>query len=158
VSPSDSLQLTTDLTLSAWVRTTDSQRFQGIVSTYDADRAEYNYLLRVNPAGRLSLLAGGANVAGGYRFDAVDQRPINDGSWHHVVAVLQLGRGVTFYVDGASSSTVNVNLQPGAKPGPLTIGMALWTPYGGNFNGDIDQVRIYRRALNGGEVQALAKE
>jgi hypothetical protein len=53
---------------------------------------------------------------------------------------------------------VNVNLQPGAKPGPLTIGMALWTPYGGNFNGDIDQVRIYRRALNGGEVQALAKE
>jgi hypothetical protein len=158
VDNSASFQLTSDLTLSAWVRTSDSQRYRGIVSMYDPDRSEYNYLLRLTPAGTLSLLVGGANVAGGYRFDAVDQRAINDGAWHHVAAVLQLGRGVTFYVDGALSSTVPANLQPAARPIALTIGMALWKPYGANFDGDIDQVRIYRRALVAAEAQALAKE
>jgi hypothetical protein len=157
VANSAQLQLTGDLTLSAWIRTTDA-RYQAILSTYDPDRSEYNYLLRTNPAGTLSLLAGGNNVVGGYRLDAVDQRSVNDGAWHHVAAVLKLGSGVTFYVDGAQSSTVNVNLQVGVRPDPLTIGMALWKPYGGNFSGDIDQVRIYRRALTPAEVQALAQE
>jgi len=150
--------LTNDLTLSAWVRTTNSSRYESLLSTYDASANENNYLLRTTPSGTLSLLIGGGNMAGGYRIEALDARKINDGQWHHVAAVMQIGTGVTFYVDGVAGSLVQENILAKLHLFVLQFGITSWTPYGNYLTGDLDQVRIYSRALTAAEVAGLAQE
>ena len=47
---------------------------------------------------------------------AADSRTINDGNWHHLAAVLTLGTGVTFYVDGVLKVIV-----PAIVPGGTSL-------------------------------------
>ena len=84
---------------------------------------------------------------------------INDGNWHHVGFTYNgtgVAAGVALYVDGVSetktvatdglgSNTIN-NTQP------LTIGRELTDLY---FDGDIDDVRVYNRALSADEAFKL---
>jgi len=73
------------------------------------------------------------------------------GQWYHV-AVTRSGSTYTLYVDGSAIATAN---DPNAIPDPayaLTIGAA----EGFRFNGLIDEVGIYNRALSSSEIQALA--
>ncbi len=82
-------------------------------------------------------------------------------TWYHVVAsadptVLTSGLpSVTFYVNGVALGTVPF-LPPatravfGAGPIPMHIGAG---PYGGDWNGRIDEVAVYAHALNAVQVQ-----
>jgi predicted alpha/beta superfamily hydrolase len=77
-------------------------------------------------------------------------------TWVHTAAVFDQTLGeLRLYVNGRAVDTVE-NLVPwGAGPGPLLIGAQ--RDDGLFFNGDVGEVRIYRRALNGAEVTALSK-
>lgn len=79
----------------------------------------------------------------------------DDGNWHLFVCVLnRTANTLNMYVDGQLVKSVNSaalgssNLVSGASP---TIG-SLGNPY---FDGSIDNLRVYNRALNVAEVQAL---
>jgi len=88
---------------------------------------------------------------------------LNDDAWHHVVGVFDGGGSVTssqftVYLDGASVSTGTYDT--GSDTAPLTglggtqIGHHIgWNRY---FDGIIDDVRIYNRALSPAEVAELA--
>jgi sialidase-1 len=147
-----------DLTLSTWVRTTNSSRYETIASTYEPSGSEYSYLVRTTPAGTVGVLIGGANIGSGDRFAAADTRPINDGAWHHIAVVFRLGQGVSFYIDGALSSKATVSIQAAARGATLQFGVTGWLDYGNYFAGDLDQMRMYSRALTDGEIAALAGE
>jgi len=70
-------------------------------------------------------------------------------SWYHLVMVV--GDGVTsFYVNGVQ--TPNTSNLTAITPTAFTIGSESGTRF---FNGIIDDVRIYNRALSGTEVQEL---
>jgi Concanavalin A-like lectin/glucanases superfamily/Bacterial Ig domain len=155
VTSDASMLLTNSLSLYVWVRTSNASRYETVISTYNATGSEANYLLRTTPSGTMSLLIGGFNMASGSRFEALDQRRVNDGNWHSVAAVLQLGSGVTFYVDGAAAPLVAANITANSSAFPLQFGITSWTPYGNYFTGDMDQLRIYNRALAASEVTAL---
>ncbi len=72
---------------------------------------------------------------------------LNDGQWHHVVAT-KLGSSVMIYVDGVSRS---YSTSTAWANGNNRIGVG----YYANFNGTIDEVRIYNRALTQTEIQKL---
>jgi hypothetical protein len=143
-----------DLSLSLWVKTTNSTRDEALISRYSASGSGSGYLLRTNPAGTVELLLGVANVAGGSSL-ATDVTRINDGNWHHVAVVIHLGTTVTFYVDGALSSNVAINSTAATADSFFQLGVNSWVPYGNYFTGTMDEVRIYDRALSASDVASL---
>ena len=77
-----------------------------------------------------------------------------NGRWHNVVGTFD-GSAVRLYVDGRQvgsgspdSSPIQYHLQSGSD---LVIGRYPWCP-GLDFNGDIDQVKVFNRALAPGEI------
>jgi len=77
---------------------------------------------------------------------------INDGTWHHYAFVID-SNGTNHYKDGSSITTTGQVKSSVDKP--FDIGEV----GGGNyFNGKIDQVRIFNRALTDDEVGQLYNE
>jgi hypothetical protein len=84
----------------------------------------------------------------------VSTSPINDGNWHEFVATRVQATGViSLYVDGnlQATGTGNVNALNASsilKFGQIASG-------GGSFNGSLDEIKIFNRALGNNEVTAL---
>jgi len=76
-----------------------------------------------------------------------------DGVWYHVVGTYD-GQIQKIHVNGEFKNSIDVGKEILYSSGPLTIG------YGAAiraFNGIIDEVRIYNRALTPTEIQILSK-
>ena len=151
------LNLTGDLTIAFWIRTTKSGRNEGVISKYDAAGAESGYLVRTTSSGTLGILIGGDNLPGGNRSIA-DTVRINDGLWHHAVVVIKLGLGVSFYIDGAPATAASRNIVAARSRQSFNIGRNPFTSYGNYFTGDLDNVRLYNRALTASEAAALYRD
>ncbi|HMR73277.1 MAG TPA: PKD domain-containing protein, partial [Candidatus Saccharibacteria bacterium] len=84
---------------------------------------------------------------------------LNTNGWQHVTFVYQyLADGkstMTVYINGVASGSNNVAVGPlQANPQPLDLGRYYWNgSYARYFNGLIDEVRIYNRALSASEIQ-----
>jgi hypothetical protein len=75
----------------------------------------------------------------------------NTGQWYHV-AVTRNGSTYTLYIDGVQVATnIDTHTIPDANV-PLSIGQSEHQYF---FNGLIDEVEIYRRALTASEIQAI---
>ena len=144
-----SLKPANDLSLSVWYRATMVDGATGAVLI----SAGNNYALRLLPT-KVELIK---RVAGSADPVACQGTPAGhlDGAWHHVAGVLG-GAGMTLYFDGAAVCS-NTN---GAAIA-YDQGTDLWVGRDGNgdpswdFDGLLDEVRIYPRALTAPEVSAL---
>jgi hypothetical protein len=82
---------------------------------------------------------------------------IKVGKWHMITSTFDPKRYARLYLDGkllASVKAINYDLNPQTDQEPLTIAaesMGQWYP----FNGDIDEVRVYNRAVSGLEVAIM---
>ena len=143
-----------DLTLSLWIQTKNSTRYEALISKFAAGGSGSGYLLRTSPAGTLQFLVGATNT-GTSTQAATDTSIINDGKWHHVAVVVKLGSYISFYVDGALSSTQALVTIAGAAPTFFEMGVNPYTPLATFFTGLMDEVRFYNRALAASEVSTL---
>lgn len=131
---SNSLNITGNaITLSAWVRADGD----GDIVATDS------YMIRItvgNVEGRISNASGWQTVSGG---------PVSKGLWHHLTMRYN-GTHESVFVDGKTTgnSKVTGNLT-GAVP-KLKLGY-YWTFY----NGTIDEVTIFNRALDNAEISML---
>jgi DNA-binding winged helix-turn-helix (wHTH) protein len=114
----------------------------------DRNRPLHSFGLAVYQDGRAGVHSNRASVLGSTRVD--------DGEWHRLAGVFegsnQRGR---IYVDGVEQGSgvlTDAFLESGAES-RWSIGRALWG--GTPVRGDIDDVRIFTRALRPGEVVAL---
>ena len=152
-SPDSRPAMVGDLTLAAWIRTSNASRTESIISKYDLSGAEDGYIFETNSAGYLALQLGGADILGNGLF--VDgTHKINDGQWHHVVLLIRAGQDVSFYVDGGLSSVYYLTSAQGAFSPPVNLG-GLVPTHSSPFTGAMDEVRIYSRALSTAEIAAL---
>jgi hypothetical protein len=146
---------TNNLTLSAWINTTNASRLEAIISKYSAAGSGWGYIFRTDQNGHLELSIGASDVTV-YPATAIDTATINDGNWHHVVAVITVGQNVTFYVDGnLTSSTAISSVADGDSNSPFMVGANSYAPYGNFFTGTIDEVRVYNVALTGAQVSVV---
>jgi chitodextrinase len=148
IPDSTGLDITGDLTISAWINTFDID-IRGAATIFDnhnhvSPYAGYN--LTIQPDGRVRFMSDGGNL--------YSNTPVNTGEWKHV-AVTLLGTTATLFIDGKfeSSGTVDV---PSANTVDQVIG-ASFAPYY-FFEGIIDDVAIYNRALSESEIQELYSE
>lgn len=144
---------TGNFTVDAWIRQATSGF--GIIAD---DRVETTTSARgwsffVSNAGTLSL-----QIADGAWSTFLTNAVITPGVWHHVAATVVRGSttGLNFYVDGVLVETRN----PTARTGSLTHGNPLRVGCRsslatGQFTGEIDEVEVFRRALQPLEIRRL---
>jgi hypothetical protein len=78
---------------------------------------------------------------------------MNDGAWHHIVAVRDAAENeIRLYVDGVEEDSSSATYSAGfeASSTALNIGHLM---SGFNFDGTLDEVALYNRALSAGEIQ-----
>jgi hypothetical protein len=147
---SPSLQLTSALTIAGWIRG-DSWGSGSDVNPIarKGGSTPVNYQLAIAD-GQVSLMLDDMDGGGGIRGDTI----LNTGQWYHVAGTWD-GAVVRIYVDGVLD-----NDPPGSHTG--TIGTDTRPLYIGGrdgadpFNGILDDVRVYGRALSPEEIAELA--
>src|SRR5437868_3392260 len=150
VPDSSALDLSSAMTLEAWVEPTAAQgtarRFiVGKEGTGELAYGLYSNTGMSTPAGGLSLNGGGAGeqIARGPTMLPV-------GSWSHL-AVTYDGATVSLYVNGTDVADVPATGNIDATTGALRIGGN--SVLGEYFNGLIDDLRVYNRPLSATEIQ-----
>jgi len=157
-----------EISVSAWIRTGSSD--DQIIATFD--RNEYWRLQIGGEAGGDGLLGFEVMTSDGQvDTDEADNWPgntgrVDDGEWHHVAGVFDNGT-LTMYIDGNpkepyfGGSTFGTGT---TRYGYLGVGsestafdLEPRTP-ASFFAGEMDEVRIYHRALSEAEVAYLADE
>ena len=74
---------------------------------------------------------------------------IRTGQWYHVVGVCD-GENASFYVDGELKGSVSAGLP---APSPCNFKIGVYALYNAmQFNGVIDEVTVYNRALSEEEI------
>ena len=145
-----------EITVTCWVKTTtDSQ----IVISHD--RSEY-YRLGINSAtsttGAVSL---SLTSSGGAITDYSGNTRVDDGAWHHIGFTYNSGK-FQIYVDGSVDASGSHGNQIGTgvtRYGFIADGSEASSFDGSRnqlyYTGDVDDARIYSRALSAPEIQAL---
>lgn len=107
------------------------------------------------PAGTLLAEIWTPTPSGGVK---TSNQPITWNAWHNVIAVVSNSSVIALYVDGISQPIVPDNQGSATiNRGILLIGCRT-DDSSYNFNGSIDQVRIFNRALTQAEVTQLYNE
>lgn len=133
----------TTLTLAAWVRHGTADGFHSILDKRDGGADGYD--LYINNTGRSFLRINNNTLIG--------NTVVADDTWHHVVGVYD-GTQMRLYVDGVEDAVATVGASSINTTSPLRLGYH-FTSNDFRFDGTLDDVRIYDRALSSGEVDTL---
>ena len=149
VADSASLGLTGAITLEAWIRP-DSIPYSDQQARVISKGLDYE----ITVSGGDSGCIGNGDVQWRATIDGIDQRicggRLSMGSWHHVSGVYD-GSEFSLYVNGLSVASVLRSGLIAANETPLEIGnLPSSVRY---FDGAIDEVRIWSRALTQNEIQ-----
>jgi len=138
-----------DLTIAAWYQATSVD-----VTGSEIASAGDQYLLRVNPTDVLFAKATSATTWA--NCNGAVANPL-DGAWHHVAGVSTSIGTITYFdglpvctsTEGAGVSYVLTNEFWVGRHGAAKLGF--------DFGGNIDEVRVYTRALSASEIASLAQ-
>ena len=144
----ESLDLT-DFTFEAWIKANDISDYPYIISKGDWGSSSGGYHFQIYPDGKVNV---GTSQAGAYQETRSGSGVIVTGEWIHLVAT-KSGDRVRIYKNGmeTSYSLIGNHVDPAGFDRNLYIAI-----YGGTsnkFDGVIDEVRVYNRALTPEEVQ-----
>ncbi|MBI3189421.1 MAG: hypothetical protein HYZ33_02115, partial [Ignavibacteriales bacterium] len=145
---------TGDFSFDAWVQTTDAAGVDVIQDKREGgsvgDPGYHVHLYNGTP----SILIGDATDYSTF----ISGVSVADGNWHHIAITVERANpaGLKFYIDGALVSTKNPTARNGSvsNNAVFTIGSRSFQN-SGNFNGSIDEVEVFNRALTACQVNAL---
>jgi len=143
---SKSLSVSGDVTIAAWIYPNDiAAGAQAIVSKHRGKE----YELVMEPSGTISFYHGDGQWEKLHQPAGV---PVRQAQWNHVTVTRSLDeRKVRFYLDGAFTGEAEFVRVPAAGSDPVLVGKAQGYP----FDGRIDDLRIYDRALSASEIDSL---
>jgi MSHA biogenesis protein MshQ len=155
--------LTTDFTVTAWIRTTDNTvGAQRILIDDQNNTGGYGLSLGEGGTGILRFYSRGSSVI------ILDTgNVIGNNTWYFVAGVADITNGVRYiYVynaAGALVTTVNIaSTGWGTDAGPVSIGAETNAsgepPASNHFKGNIDEVRVYSKVLNQAALTAVAQQ
>ena len=145
VPDSATLDLTTGMTLEAWVRPAVAGGWRTAIAKDQPGNLAYGMYTNTNgtfPGGEISV--GGSQRS----LNGTSTLPV--GSWSHVAATYD-GATLRIFVNGTQSAQLAVAGSIATSSSALHIGgNGVWGEW---FNGTIDEVRVYNRALSAAELQ-----
>lgn len=160
VANTSKLDIKRTVTMSAWVKMDSYNGKQWIPIFHkgagtSANNRSYSMWVQNNGSIHISTTNGTLNTSGS---SPAGSFTLNQ--WTHVAGVIDRNSGfIRFYINGTQVQNLSVPLEDMASnTQPLRLG---WTnevsALYGRFDGMIDDARLYDRALNASEVQALAE-
>jgi hypothetical protein len=145
------LRMTSDFTLSFWKRkTAPTADWVRLVGKGGGPR---NYGVWEMPAAENRLLFQIYNQNGGSVLELYTPAGIPMNTWAHVLVCLS-GNAASIWINGQQVANGQKNGDAGTSAEPLTLGHA---GYHGFFAGQMDDVRLYNRALSTSEILYLAQ-
>ena len=142
---SASLNVSAAMTLQAWVFPSATQSGWRTILQREVDAYSLN---ASNDAGPLFPAGGGIFGGSGTWISGTSASPVN--AWTHV-ALTYDGATLKLYVNGVQAASQARTGAVQTNTNPLRIGGNI--PYGEFFQGLIDEVRVYNRALTQAEIQ-----
>jgi hypothetical protein len=144
-----SLNLTTGMTLEAWVFPTVNATNWSTVAMKEQPGGLVYVLYAGSPGNRASVYYNVSTSSSGERgFQGPSALPLN--TWSHLAATYN-GSTLSLYINGALITSQALTGSIVTSNGALRIGgNGVWGEY---FTGRIDEVRIYNRALAQAEIQ-----
>jgi hypothetical protein len=132
-----------------WMNSTQTNSFVGVVGKHDAASSNNGITMQMDQGRpRVEIKGPGPTLL------LNPSTPLlNDGNWHHMALTFQSGGQAVLYVDGQAKATGTAPVFS-FNASPLRFGTMLdgfWTPY----NGLLDEVQIYNRALSAAEIQSI---
>lgn len=148
VPDSNSLDLTNRMTLEAWVRPTATSGWRTVLLKENGGELAYGMYAREStnrPSGWLRI-----DPTSGSSQSARSSVALTNNAWNHL-AVTYDGSVLRTYVNGTLRGSRNVTGNMYTSSSPLKFGgNAVWGEY---FAGQLDEIRIYNRALTATEIQ-----
>ncbi|MFF1609654.1 LamG-like jellyroll fold domain-containing protein [Amycolatopsis sp. NPDC058278] len=149
------LDLSKSFSVAAWAKLTDTTHSQTIIAQdgTQAMAVALQYNLETNAWALRVTAEDSATPAAAWAFSS---GPAQIGVWTHVAGTYDASTHVaTLYVDGAKQSTVIA--QPWAATGTAELGAAKWAGARADyFQGSLDDLQVWQRALSGQDVHDLA--
>ncbi|MCZ7383036.1 MAG: PGF-CTERM sorting domain-containing protein [Candidatus Methanoperedens sp.] len=156
-SPSLSLD---KFTMEAWIKRNQNGKFGDpetiLIKRYEPSWMD-NYGLAISPNGTVGASFYSPDIWTWFGLESV--RNISAGNWYHIAATYDRTT-LKIYINGVLDNSVNTQYTPYQNNQQLVIGRACWgdpcafRPSNPSFNGIIDEVRLYNRALSASEIQA----
>ncbi|MFW9853412.1 MAG: DUF2341 domain-containing protein [Candidatus Thorarchaeota archaeon] len=136
ISHSSSLAISTNIMVSTWIKTTDSDADVGVVvNKWGNPIGERNYWL-----GKLNAQVFAFYVDDNYSVQ-YDLSRFNDGEWHYIVCTAADNGILIMYLDGIPVNSTSWDGISTTGTNDLHIGKPVETTFQ-EFNGDVDEVRI----------------
>ncbi len=146
VADSTSLDLTSAMTLSAWIQPTAGQNGWRTILQHQPDA----YFLNASNSDGPLRPSGGGTLGGNTQYlGGPTASPVN--AWTYVAFTYD-GLTTRLYINGTQVASRAASGAIQTTDSPLWIGGN--SPYGEYFQGLIDEVRVYNRALTQTEIQA----
>jgi hypothetical protein len=153
VPAGESLDITGEITVGAWVKLSATGRDQKILGRQDGSRGGYK--LGIWSDNKVEFEIRDASNAVALCREASGGTALAAGTWYHVAALYsQSGKVLRTYVNGTLDREVRCDTLLGSTSGSLKFGRE---PYADEsyLSGALRDVRVFRRALGEAEIQAM---
>ncbi|MCX6803604.1 MAG: LamG domain-containing protein [Candidatus Diapherotrites archaeon] len=151
VPSSSSLNITTDITISFWIKFTSTPYYSEPIDKGDFGSAE-NYCIRFDSASGIEFLW--AN--GGWQQYTTSAANVTPGTWEHYTLIYHAGSLPTWYKNGAAISASCASGSCTAalvtNSAALAIGSGRDYSWASSFSGALDEVAIWNKTLSVGDV------
>lgn len=148
VGGASSLDLgTNDYSISAWVKTSDKTEHNAIVQADDNFSFAPLYIQQTTGLMRTAIDEVAFSPSGGSDFA--------DGIWHHLAISFDRNGDASFYLDGILDGTATISAKSGYSISVTNLYMGRSNTLARYWNGTIDEVAIWSRALESGEISSL---
>ncbi|MDO9542027.1 MAG: LamG domain-containing protein [Kiritimatiellia bacterium] len=148
VSNSSSLCIPKDVSVSVWIKTANQWHGGWGNIVLKGNKHDRNYELAIDHGDRITW----SDVTHGKKnWRITGKKGVSDGKWHHIVGTWD-GQTVKLYVDGVCEKKEQCSSSRVPNNEPLFIGCDEKKDF---FNGVIDDLQIYNRALSKSEVFSL---
>ena len=147
-----------NMTAALWIKPTTLRGRRGLV-VKRFHGGEAPFILTQNGA---ALAFEATDTEHHWSFNFTSPAVLKEGVWTHVAAVAEQGKGITLYANGKAVAEKKNPADRIANDGPLILGHEDWggdpatTKTPGFFIGEMDEVKVWTRALTPAEIQAEA--
>jgi hypothetical protein len=153
VPDSPALRITGDFTVAFWMRRTSNPGdWVRVVGKGNGAQRNFGIWLFPGPGGQIKFQMYNTNGQSVLDLDSPGEHVAKLETWTHIVCTVSVN-AAALHMNGVTVATGQRTGEPGTSADPLTFGFAGYHAY---YAGQLDDIRIYNRALSMSEVVYLA--
>ncbi|MBI9034622.1 MAG: VWA domain-containing protein [Bacteroidales bacterium] len=157
VETNDEILKTGDKTISFWMNAAQSDKNQVLLTnSYGPAPQDKGFIIEIMENNALSFKLGNGN-AEAYFMTINSSYTVSLNQWIHVVMVYD-GSNLKAYADGILIGNTNMTIGDESMPQNACRFADDYNPLNSFFNGSMDNIRFYNRALNMDEINLLLNE